>query len=242
MAEPADRRCGDLRDDLAEVALGVRDPVEVPGLEAHLRSCAACRAELAQLSTTADRLVLLVPEADPPGGFEARAVAAMTAGADPIDADPAAAGPFDHAQRRRRARRPVLVGVAAAVVLVLAVGGAVVVAVRGSGPEVDRSPVAATAPGRFVTADGRTVGRLQVAGGTPATMTVSLHGVEPGVEYTCRVVLGDGSHRDVGTWLVSGPDAAWTVAVPEGATAGQRVELVRADGAEVAVAALPASL
>lgn len=55
-----------IRDLLAPVALGAAEPHEEVLVEAHLATCAGCRAELEQLTATATMLALDVPPADPP--------------------------------------------------------------------------------------------------------------------------------------------------------------------------------
>ena len=62
---------------LVDLALGQLGPDEADDVLAHVAGCARCRAELDALSATADRLLLLAPAAEPPAGFEARALAAM---------------------------------------------------------------------------------------------------------------------------------------------------------------------
>jgi hypothetical protein len=78
--------CEQFDDRVAELALGLLEPTEADALVAHARGCARCQAELDGLADVADRLTLLAPEADPPPGFESRALAAM--GAPPRRARP----------------------------------------------------------------------------------------------------------------------------------------------------------
>ncbi len=227
----APRACAESADDLAEVALGLRDPAEVPGLEAHLTVCASCRAELVELTAASDRLLLLAPTVVPPSGVEERAVAAMTGQDRPGSADavassvPAAA----HRPRRRRLRTAALVG-ATAIVLAAVLGVGIVLV----GPE---DPTSGDVAAALVSDDGSTVGRVELAGARPRTMTVALDGVTTGVRYRCDLVLADGSRHEVGTWTVWSDDDSWTVSIP-GAPA-DRVELVGADGTTAAVAELP---
>jgi hypothetical protein len=72
MVEP-----GCIDDHLVDLALGQLGPDEADAALSHVRGCARCRAELDALSATADRLLLLAPAAEPPPGFEGRALAAM---------------------------------------------------------------------------------------------------------------------------------------------------------------------
>lgn len=217
MADVDRSACHALQDDLTEVALGLRDPSELAGLEQHLAGCASCRAELAELATTADRVALAAPEIAPPAGFADRTVAAM--------APPPLSRPTGSRSRRR-----VVVAVAA-VVVVLALGtAAVLVAARGDGG------TATAERASLVTGSGRSVGSVAVDGGRPAAMTVRLDGVTPGVRYRCELVLADGTRQLVGSWTVAGTSDTWTVTVPD--RQADRVELTREDGAPVATADL----
>jgi hypothetical protein len=210
--------CGPFRDELPEVALGVLDPSEVPGLAAHLDGCPACRTELVELAATADRLVVAVPEVDPPRDLAPAVVASLRVGRSP-------------------GARPRRVAVAvAAVVAVVALAGAVALSVavdRGSPPGASTA-VAASAP--LLTADGRAVGRVAVHDDAPPSMTVWLDAVAPGTRYRCELVLADGTRREVGAWTAGGAADSWRVAVPD--VRAERVELTTYAGTPVATAAL----
>src|SRR5262249_54578191 len=67
-----DARCGETRDALAELALGVADGEERGRALQHLAGCPECRAELEKLSDVADELSLLAPHREVPVGFESR--------------------------------------------------------------------------------------------------------------------------------------------------------------------------
>jgi len=63
-------RYGQLKDELAELALGLLCGTGRAALLEHVRSCRSCWAELRDLETAAEALLLCAPEADPPIGFE----------------------------------------------------------------------------------------------------------------------------------------------------------------------------
>jgi len=67
-----DAPCGETRDVLAELALGVADGEERGRALKHLAGCPDCRAELEKLSDVADELSLLAPHREVPVGFESR--------------------------------------------------------------------------------------------------------------------------------------------------------------------------
>jgi Putative zinc-finger len=66
--------CERVRELAPELALGIADGEERAEALEHLGACADCRRYLEELSTTADELLLLAPEQEPPVGFEARVV------------------------------------------------------------------------------------------------------------------------------------------------------------------------
>jgi hypothetical protein len=68
-----------MRDLLAPVALGAADGEEAARVRAHLLTCAACRAEYADLEAAAGALALAPPPADPPRALRRRVLAAARA-------------------------------------------------------------------------------------------------------------------------------------------------------------------
>ncbi|HEX8934930.1 MAG TPA: zf-HC2 domain-containing protein [Pseudonocardiaceae bacterium] len=62
--------CQQCRELAAELALNVLPARERVGVLAHLDACGGCRDTVAAMTVTADRLVELLPAADPPVGFE----------------------------------------------------------------------------------------------------------------------------------------------------------------------------
>jgi anti-sigma-K factor RskA len=64
--------CAPTSDLLPELALGILGGSERAEVLAHLDTCATCRAKSEEWAETADVLPTLLPEAEPPAGFEAR--------------------------------------------------------------------------------------------------------------------------------------------------------------------------
>jgi hypothetical protein len=69
--------CARLREVAPELALGVLVGAERAQALAHLAGCAECRQVVEQMSGTADSLLLLAAEAEPPLGFESRVLARL---------------------------------------------------------------------------------------------------------------------------------------------------------------------
>ncbi|HWC33152.1 MAG TPA: zf-HC2 domain-containing protein, partial [Actinomycetota bacterium] len=68
------RKHDEVRALLPEVALGVASGDDRAAVLEHVMGCADCRRDLEKLSETADALLLLGPEMQPPAGFESRVV------------------------------------------------------------------------------------------------------------------------------------------------------------------------
>jgi hypothetical protein len=69
---PPSRHCAETWQVLPELALGIADGEERAVAIEHLASCPDCRHELEELAAIADGLLALVPEREPPPGFEGR--------------------------------------------------------------------------------------------------------------------------------------------------------------------------
>jgi hypothetical protein len=178
-------QCRKAREIAAELALGVADPSERARALQHLEHCAACRQALEDLSLTADRLLLLAPEIDPPAGFEARVLASRA---------PSRFGP----------KR--LLAAAAALVVAAALGaGSVWWATAG-----DRRTAAYyrdvldTAHGRYFqastlrTADGRVAGQVFGYQGNPSWLLLVAKRALPPAGYRIWLVTKSGRRISVG--------------------------------------------
>ena len=116
--DPPSRRCAETWQALPELALGIADGKERAAAVEHLAACPDCRHELEELSAIADGLLALVPEREPPPGFEDRVL-------QRLNVQEARRLPPRRRRRRRRGRLSVvaaaLAGAAAmAVALTLA--------------------------------------------------------------------------------------------------------------------------
>lgn len=76
---PADVTCAWVRDAAPEFVLGTLDGVQRADLVDHVAACAACREEVATLSSAMNDLALLAPDMAPSADFEAGVLGAMTA-------------------------------------------------------------------------------------------------------------------------------------------------------------------
>jgi hypothetical protein len=111
MTDPA--ACEEIRASLAELATNAATGHDRARALEHLAACPTCRDEMAQLTRTADALLLLAPGVEPPPGFETRVLAALeanppTANTPTTDAPTVKRWPRPRhlASLRRRGRRP----------------------------------------------------------------------------------------------------------------------------------------
>jgi hypothetical protein len=69
---PDDRACEAVREQLAELALGIVSGDERALLLDHAAGCPSCRRALGEFALVGDELLQLAPEHEPPAGFEVR--------------------------------------------------------------------------------------------------------------------------------------------------------------------------
>jgi hypothetical protein len=96
--------CEHTRQLAAELALGIADGADRAQALRHLAECAECRRAVEELTAVGDELLLLVPEREPPAGFESRVLARLA--------------PARPRRRWRRALAPLAAAAAAALVAV----------------------------------------------------------------------------------------------------------------------------
>ncbi len=236
--------CRALQDVAGEVALDLLAAEERAAALEHVATCPGCRLEVSSLGGAIDELLvlvpemepsadlvgrvlaeiearMLVPEVDPPDGFEQRVLARMTA---------AAASPPARRRRRSSAVRRVLV-TAAAVLLAITAGG-IVATTRADRAEV----VARTAPMRSA-AGGAVVGDVALTG-DPAALVLR-------VDDWVGLVRSYGATVDAPTWLAvetaagtrdvyrlpGVDDQPWTIAIDSDPSAVVAVSIIDNGGA-----------
>ena len=198
-----ERDCGEIRELLPELALGIAEGEDRARALDHLTDCAACRRRLSELSETADGLSLLAPDEEPPGGFEARLLARL----EPRRPPP-----------RRRALRLVAPAATAAVAVVLTL----VLAYRDQRQVADRySETLSEVEGKYLAGErltapgGRYVGKVYGYEGEPSWVLVTTdEGELPDGRYQLEVVRADGGRIDLGVFSVGGGSGSKGRAIP----------------------------
>ena len=189
MEDPRARRCDDYQEGLAELALGVLTGRERAATLAHVDSCDHCAEELEQLSRTADAVVYVAPEEEPPMGFEVRLFNRMglaeSASEPPA---PRRRGPFLWGAPRGRWA---LAAAAAVVALVAGLSIGWVTGSSGNHPTqgvAGRHPSAAAVATADLVERGRSVGRVVTYGGPTPWMVVTLADSSIDGRVSCAVV------------------------------------------------------
>ncbi|HWJ98660.1 MAG TPA: hypothetical protein VNQ33_10905, partial [Acidimicrobiales bacterium] len=175
----------------------------------HLTGCDDCRQALARLTETVDAVIQTAPEAEPPSGFEVRALASFDG------AVPASAASGSRSAWRR-------VALAAAVLLAIAASAAAIGAVAsrdGGGDQTaaDRSSAALTTPGGAEVGTVRVERRTVTGGGWSSDLVVSVDAGARQGTYRVECDYESGGPYRAGE-LEVGPDGVtgWrtTVSVP----------------------------
>ena len=190
-------------DELIALALGDVGPGQAPAL-LHLNACQLCRSAFDDLSQTIDVLVRATPTVAPPAGFDGRVLERLQVRAP---------------GRRRSYRTPMLIAAAMLVGLILGAFGAGTVLDHTTTTASERGAALLTGAGSAVgtvepsQSDGQQVVVLQVTKG------------RPGIRYTCRVLLDNGSVRVAGDWPMPASGRATWIVYGSASTI-DRVELV----------------
>lgn len=205
--------CAEVRELAAEHALGVLGGAERAEVIAHCNECVRCQALVNELTEVADVLPTLVPEAEPPAGFEHRVLTRMAAG-------------------RRRARRRWIASVAAAIAVGAIVSITAVRVVESDDTTRVAAPVstAAARPVAVLMHGGSgdaAAGWAYVTGGRSVAVAVD-YGVPSG-SYHLEIRTLRGS-AEIGTMAITNGHGSWTGISTAPLVAGSTIALVDAAG------------
>jgi hypothetical protein len=255
--------CAGLAEVAAELALGVLTGRERAQAIAHLDRCDGCREDVRQLMATGDGLLTLLPESEPPAGFETRVLERM--GLSVAAAEDVAAGAGNARARRswrpypRRApgaprtpRTPRAPGawgarrlVAAAAVAVAVIGGGV--AGWGMRAAIEPHPgssATATAPlnsAPLLTPSDQNVGQVFISKGgknqgSQQWMYMSVDFPNGDGTVTCQLVGADGKVTTVGSFRLTGGHGAWASSGSWGGGTAHAARVLAANGTLLATA------
>jgi hypothetical protein len=232
MSPPSSGRCGATWSTLPELALGIADGEERALAIEHVAGCGACRRELEELSMIGDDLLALVPEREPPAGFEARVL-------ERVSAPP----PQAERPRRRHLRRLTLAGAAAA-------AGAAAMAIALTLSYSSDRQLAAQYRATLQQANGQyfASARLQTTDGRPAGTVFAYQGAPSWLFYVVDGDYASGTYREQivtrSGRLITLPAfrlvaLSWGVATPVPVRDVAVVRLIREPGGRTLAATLP---
>ncbi|NUP24655.1 MAG: hypothetical protein HOZ81_53115 [Streptomyces sp.] len=218
--------CERLREQDAELALGVLPARERAEAVAHLDRCPDCREHIERLTVVGDGLLALLPGAEPPVGFESRVVRALGAAPAP----------------KRRRYRLRLAAAAVAAALACGFGGWAV----GTLIEAAPAPVSQRTDGGLreaaLVSDGHDVGRIYVHAEDEGWvyMSVDLDGSSRSGQVRCLLVHADGSTVPVGSFPLKDGYGSWGGPTRTDPTTLTGARLTAPDGSVLATASFQA--
>ena len=220
--------CPEVRELAPELALGILGGAERAEVVLHVNGCARCQAYVSELTEAADAIPQLVPEHEPPAGFEQRVMHRLDEG-------------------RRRSRRRWVASIAAAAA-VAAIFSITIVRVVESD---DTSNVASGPTATTISRQPAKPVAVAMEGGAPETAAgwayvANRHGVAISVNYGAvsgnyriQVTPRRGAETTIGTMTIDATRGSWTGRSPEPLGAGSRIALVDAAGHEVCHGTVP---
>jgi Putative zinc-finger len=221
--------CAEVRELAPELALGILGGAERAEVVLHVNGCARCRAYVAELTEAADAIPQLVPEREPPPGFEDRVLHRIDDG-------------------RRRTRRRWVASIAAAAAVAAIFSITIVRVVESDDTPVAQAPIATSTSVRQGTPvavkmeggiDDHPAGWAFVANHHGVAVSVS-YGVESG-NYRIQVQPAKGTPTTIGTMTIEADRGSWTGRSATALRAGSRIALVDATGLEVCHGTVPAA-
>jgi hypothetical protein len=212
--------CPDVREVAPDFAFGILDGEARADVLLHLDHCATCQRYVSELSETADSMVLLAPEAEPPPGFERRALDRIV-----------------ESSRRRRWRTTKLIAVTAAAAVILSI-----VTVRIVDQSRDSSTAVAaggvqTVP--MIGDNGQKVGKVDVVSNdTAMALDLSVAYGLPEGDYSVVLTRSGVQKQALGSLHVFDGQGTWSGGAP--AVSGPaHLSLVDGGGRERCSAELP---
>jgi hypothetical protein len=215
----ASSACAPVAGRLPELALGILSGGERAEVLAHLDQCAACRDESGDWAATADVLPFLLPEAEPPTGFEVRTLDRITAAQVLVP-------------RRSTMRRLLTVAALVAAVMVTTLAAVRIIDARGDESSSDPRAVVPVASAPMIGRSGREAGVAFMTPGTERYVFIAVdYGSRSGM-YRVEAVNGADTVTELGNVAIDEGHGAWAGSMPVGSTsaAPRMVRVVGPDG------------
>jgi hypothetical protein len=208
--------CASTAERLPELALGILSGAERADVLAHLDRCASCRAELESWAATADALPMLLGEAEPPSGFEDRAMERL------------------RTEQALEPRWPMwrrVLGVAAivAMAMIVTLAGVRIIDAGNDGSSRNVAETEMTSA-QMVGRSGHRAGDAFITGGGDRYVFVDVdYGVGSG-RYDIETVDHANNATKIGALDVKEGHGAWAGELPEGSADPQTLRMVDAQG------------
>ncbi len=230
--------CAELAEVAAELALGVLTGRERARAIAHLDRCDACREDVRQLLATSEQFLGLLPEREPPAGFETRVLDRLglpTPAPGPATPAPATAARGSGASAPWTRR---LLAAAAVIVVLIGVTAGGWGLGRFTAPHPASAARAALSSAVFLTPGHRSVGEVFLYHGTHSWVYMSVDLPSGDGMVTCQLLASDGTVTTVGSFQLAGGYGSWGSPAPWTPGAIHDARLVAANGKVLATATL----
>jgi anti-sigma factor RsiW len=211
-----DLTCEQFDELCPELALGVLGGRERADALAHVERCARCRQELTSMDALGEGLVQLTPAVEPPAGFESRVL-----------------GRLNRSRAAARRRSTVRLAVAAALAILIGIGGWMV-GHDSSGHSTSGEVRTAS----FVSGDDH-IGQVVAYEGSHPWVAVALTSHLGDQWVTCRLVERNGTTVEVGKYQLSNGSGYWDAPLTVSPSSVAKVQLVDASGTALATATFP---
>ncbi len=210
--------CATVREQAAELALGILPAEERAAALSHLDECRECRSYVHDLTLVSEELLTVLPAVEPPPGFENKVLDSLVRPA-----------------WRTRKRKLVATAVAATAWVAAWVSGAIVGFPVGSNGNA-AAPAEAVIEAEF-TSTGQQVGHAYVYADQPtwAYMDMNETGGQTGL-VRCELVLRSGRTIAIGTFRLAAGRGHWGSPVPVAVADLGSIRLVGTDGTVLAAA------
>lgn len=211
--------CAPVADRLPELALGILSGGERAEVLAHLDECASCRDESADWAATADVLPLLLPEAEPPAGFEARTRERLRAEQILVP-------------RRSTMRRLLTLAAVAAAVMIATLAAVRIVDARSSGSSSESSGSVPVQSARMIGQKGHEAGNAFMTSGSEQYIFIDVdYGAKSGA-YRIEAVDDANRVTPLGAVAINDGHGAWAGEMPTGGSAAppRMVRVIGPDG------------
>lgn len=210
--------CNELEDQLEELALGqVAEPAR-SRLHAHMANCGSCRNHFDEMIRLTEGLLALAPHHEPPPGFESRVLDQLSI-----------------PTLRRSPKSTALLGIAAALLVMMVAVGAVTIDRR-----LRTDEVSVARSGVIVSSDGSRLGDIQLVRAPRPYVLVTMDNPPANAgSVTCQLQLADGRNVIVGSWSYGDVrGGVWAAGLDDSWLAAVAMQIVDSDGSVVASASL----